>query len=96
MGFAPESFLQYSPCTAIYLAIKLQLTRFLVYRLGCGLHGLDAGLLYESCNRVLDHVKAYYFFYSAVGQARAGNLLAEKRLSVDGTLLEEWASQTLF
>ncbi|WP_312283651.1 IS5 family transposase [Candidatus Igneacidithiobacillus taiwanensis] len=47
-------------------------------------------------DRLLDHGTIHQFFHSVVEQARAGDLLSEEHFSVDGTLLEAWASQKSF
>ncbi|WP_437559403.1 IS5 family transposase [Acidithiobacillus sulfuriphilus] len=47
-------------------------------------------------DRLLDHGTVREFFRSALEQARSQNLLSEEHFSVDGTLLEAWASQKSF
>lgn len=47
-------------------------------------------------DRLLDNGTIRRFFRSVVDQARVKDLLSDERLSVDGTLLEAWASQKSF
>jgi len=47
-------------------------------------------------DRLLDHDTAQEFFRSVLQQARRHELLSEEHFSVDGTLLETWASQKSF
>ena len=47
-------------------------------------------------DRLLDHGTIQEFFRSVLEQARRQNLLSEEHFSVDGTLLEAWASQKFF
>ena len=47
-------------------------------------------------DRLLDHGTIREFFRSVLKQARSQNLLSEEHFSVDGTLLEAWASQKSF
>ncbi len=46
--------------------------------------------------RLLDHGTVQGFFRSVLEQARSQDLLSEEHFSVDGTLLEAWASQKSF
>ncbi len=47
-------------------------------------------------DRLLDHGTVQRFFQTVVEQAREQGLLSEEHFSVDGTLLEAWASQKSF
>jgi transposase len=47
-------------------------------------------------DRLLDHGTVQVFFRSVLEQARRQDLLSEEHFSVDGTLLEAWASQKSF
>lgn len=47
-------------------------------------------------DRLLDHGTVQQFFRSVLDQARRQGLLSEEHFSVDGTLLEAWASQKSF
>lgn len=46
--------------------------------------------------RLMDHDIARAFFEAVVAGARRGNLLSEEHFSVDGTLIEAWASMKSF
>ena len=46
--------------------------------------------------RLLDHGTVQEFFRSVLEQARSQDLLSEEHFSVDGSLLEAWASQKSF
>ena len=47
-------------------------------------------------DRLLEGDIAEKFFAQALGQARAVDLLSDEHFSVDGTLIEAWASQKSF
>src|SRR6267142_161244 len=47
-------------------------------------------------DRLLESDIASAFFYAVVGQARAAGLLSDEHFTVDGTLLEAWASLKSF
>lgn len=47
-------------------------------------------------NRLLESDIAEKFFQQVLDQARAGDLLSDEHFSVDGTLIEAWASQKSF
>jgi len=47
-------------------------------------------------DRLLDHGTVQAFFRSVLEQARSQELLSEEHFSVDGKLLEAWASQKSF
>jgi len=48
------------------------------------------------CDRLLNGDIAEKFFAQVLKQARANNLLSDEHFSVDGTLIEAWASQKSF
>src|SRR5215467_4407355 len=47
-------------------------------------------------DRLLESDIAEKFFQQVLDQARVGNLLSDEHFSVDGTLIEAWASQKSF
>jgi transposase len=77
-----------------------QLDYNLLFRWFVGL-GMDDAVLVPTVftknrDRLLDHGTVQAFFRSVLEQARRQNLLSEEHFSVDGTLLEAWASQKSF
>src|SRR5438270_13356204 len=62
------------------------------------LRALLLQLLYFSKNRerMLEGDIAEAFFQGALGEGRAGQLLSDEHFTVDGTLLEAWASHKSF
>lgn len=47
-------------------------------------------------DRLLQHEVAAQFFDAVVGQAQEGNLMSSEHFSVDGTMIEAWASMKSF
>jgi len=77
-----------------------QLDYNLLFRWFVGL-GMDAPVwvptvFTKNRARLLDHGTVQRFFQTVVEQAREQGLLSEEHFSVDGTLLEAWASQKSF
>ena len=77
-----------------------QLDYNLLFRWFVGL-GMDAPVwvptvFTKNRDRLLDHGTVQRFFQSVLDQARTRGLLSEEHFSVDGTLLEAWASQKSF
>ncbi|MBU2782746.1 IS5 family transposase [Acidithiobacillus caldus] len=77
-----------------------QLDYNLLFRWFVGL-GMDAPVwvptvFTKNRDRLLDHGTVQQFFQTVVEQAREQGLLSEEHFSVDGTLLEAWASQKSF
>jgi transposase len=56
----------------------------------------DPSTFSKNRERLLEHEAAPRFFDVVVRQARAAGLLSDKHFSVDGTLIEAWASLTSF
>jgi transposase len=56
----------------------------------------DATTFTKNRDRLLDGDIAQEFFTAITGQARAHGLLSDEHFTVDGTLLEAWASQKSF
>lgn len=54
---------------------------------------LDASTFSKNRERLLDHEVALRFFDAVVALARRQGLLSDEHFSVDGTLIEAWASQ---
>lgn len=54
--------------------------------------GFDATTFSKNRQRLLEHDVARRFFLSVTGEARRLGLLSDEHFSVDGTLLEAWAS----
>ena len=59
-------------------------------------HGFDHSVFAKNRQRLLDADVAREFLLEIVGQAREQRLLSEEHFSVDGTLLEAWASVKSF
>jgi transposase len=47
-------------------------------------------------DRLLEHEVAHKFFHTVVGQARRAGLMSDEHFTVDGTLIEAWASLKSF
>jgi transposase len=56
----------------------------------------DASTFSKNRQRLLDHEVAADFFDAVLDQARRQNLLSDEHFTVDGTLLESWASLKSF
>src|SRR5205807_8807526 len=56
----------------------------------------DASTFSKSRERMLEGDIAEAFFQGVLGEARAGQLLSDEHFTVDGTLLEAWASHKSF
>ena len=56
----------------------------------------DASTFSKNRERLLEHDVARQFFDAVVRQARAAGLLSDEHFSVDGTLIEAWASLKSF
>src|SRR3954454_11347219 len=56
----------------------------------------DASTFSKNQQRLLEHQVADEFFAEVVGLLREGNLLSEEHFSVDGTLVDAWASLKSF
>lgn len=54
--------------------------------------GFDASSFSKNRQRLLDHAAARAFFAEVVAEARQRHLLSAEHFTVDGTLLEAWAS----
>src|SRR5436189_5573980 len=52
----------------------------------------DASTFSKNRERMLEGDIAEAFFQGVLGEARAGQLLSDEHFTVDGTLLEDWAS----
>lgn len=58
--------------------------------------GFDASTFSKNRQRLMDHDVAQVFFHRVVEQARAARLLSAEHFTVDGTLIEAWASLKSF
>jgi transposase len=58
--------------------------------------GFDATVFTKNRERLMDHEVGRLFFDAVVKQARAGNLMSDDHFTVDGTLIEAWASMKSF
>src|SRR5258708_1924429 len=58
--------------------------------------GFDATVFTKNRERLLAHDVAGKFFHEVVGQARAARLISSEHFTVDGTLIEAWASLKSF
>jgi transposase len=56
----------------------------------------DASTFSHNRKRLIDHEAAQHLLAAIVAQARGRNLLSEEHFSVDGTLIEAWASMKSF
>jgi transposase len=56
----------------------------------------DATVFSKNRDRLMDHEVGRLFFDAVVNQAREANLLSDDHFSVDGTLIEAWASLKSF
>jgi transposase len=56
----------------------------------------DASTLSKNRQRLLDHHIAHVFFHRVVEHARAAKLMSTEHFTVDGTLIEAWASLKSF
>src|SRR5439155_7089010 len=56
----------------------------------------DASTFSKNRERMLEGDIAEAFFEGVLGEARAGQLLSDEHFTVDGTLLEAWASHKSF
>src|ERR671914_2762623 len=56
----------------------------------------DASTFAKNRQRLLEHNVAAAFFDAVLDEARARNLLSDEHSTVDGTLLESWASMKSF
>src|SRR5436305_9757068 len=77
-----------------------QLQYYLLFRWFVGLNMDEpvwvATVFTKNRDRLLEGEIASLFFARVVAQARASNLLSDEHFSVDGTLIEAWASQKSF
>jgi transposase len=58
--------------------------------------GFDATVFTKNRERLMDHEVGRLFFDAVVKQARAASLMSDEHFSVDGTLIEAWASMKSF
>jgi transposase len=58
--------------------------------------GFDATVFTKNRERLMDHEVGRLFFDAVVTQARAGDLMSDDHFTVDGTLIEAWASMKSF
>jgi len=58
--------------------------------------GFDATVFTKNRERLMDHEVGRLFFDAVVKQARTGNLMSDDHFTVDGTLIEAWASMKSF
>lgn len=104
-SIAPEKLLRALLVMVLYTIrserrLMEELNYNLLYRWFVGL-GMDepvwdATVFCKNRERFIDGAIARKFFERVLGHARAQNLLSEEHFSVDGTLIEAWASQKSF
>lgn len=58
--------------------------------------GFDVTVFTKNRERLMDHEVGRLFFDEVVKRARAGNLMSDEHFTVDGTLMEAWASMKSF
>jgi len=58
--------------------------------------GIDHSTFTKNRDRLLRHRVAELFFYEVVGQAQRAGLMSDEHFTVDGTLIEAWASLKSF
>ncbi|MFH1624756.1 MAG: IS5 family transposase [Pseudomonadota bacterium] len=58
--------------------------------------GFDATVFTKNRERLMEHEVGRLFFDAVLKRARAGNLISDKHFTVDGTLIEAWASLKSF
>jgi transposase len=58
--------------------------------------GFDPTVFTKNRKRLLDHDVAGEFFRAVVEQARSGGLMSDEHFTVDGTLIDAWASMKSF
>ena len=68
----------------------------MVCRLEYGRSGVGATVFTKNRDRLLQGDVAEKFFQLVLTQARVADLLSDEHFSVDGTLIEAWASQKSF
>ena len=56
----------------------------------------DPTVFTKNRDRLVEHDVAGHFFRAVVGQARAADLMSREHFTVDGTLIEAWASMKSF
>lgn len=59
-------------------------------------HSFDASTFSKNRERLMNHEVAYLFFHSVVDKAREAHLMSAEHFTVDGTLIEAWASLKSF
>ena len=97
----PESLLKSSLLIALYsirserqFCERLQYDLLFKWFLGLNIsdRAFDASTFSKNRQRLLDHDVARQFFQAVVEEARRHRLLSEEHFTVDGTLLDAWAS----
>lgn len=58
--------------------------------------GFDATVFSKNRERLMEHEVGRLFFDAVINQAREANLIRDDHFSVDGTLIEAWASLKSF
>src|SRR5438093_9876554 len=104
-SIAPEKLLRALLLQALYSVrserlLMEQLDYNLLFRWFVGLNMddpiWDVTVFTKNCERLLDGDIAEAFFQAVLKQARERNLLSDEHFTVDGTLLEAWASLKSF
>ena len=104
-SIAPEKLLRALLLQVLYTVrserlLMEQLDYNLLFRWFVGLHiddpVWDATVFTKNRDRLLEGDVAQAFFDQVLAQARARRLLSEEHFTVDGTLIEAWASQKSF
>src|SRR5204862_5891976 len=104
-SIAPEKLLRALLLQALYSVrsermLMEQLNYNLLFRWFVGLNMddpiWDVTVFTKNCERLLDGDIAEAFFQAVLKQARERNLLSDEHFTVDGTLLEAWASLKSF
>ena len=104
-SIAPETLLKSTFLMALYSVRSEnlfceQLNYNLLYRWFLGLdvstQSFDRSVFSKNRQRLLEHEVGQEFLATVVGMARSRNLLSEDHFTVDGTLIESWASLKSF
>lgn len=101
----PERLLKAMVLMALYTVrserqLCEQLDYNLLFRWFLGMNmvdeGFDASTFSKNRQRLMDHQVAFVFFHRVVERARQAQLMSSEHFTVDGTLIEAWASLKSF
>jgi len=104
-GVPPEALLKSQILIALYsvrserqFCERLQYDMLFLWFLDMKMedHGFDATTFTKNRDRLMEHDVARLFFHEVLEEARKDALLSEEHFTVDGTLIEAWASMKSF